>query len=175
MFVDSDNDDDTGSDSEENEDSETESKDYLIEDFWADLEKMKKKTKAERQIISTLKAYKTLESIRTKFLPKYLECFVADEKSGWRKKFGKNADYIPIVLRFFAAENRFTAADETCPFEEFVQQLSPLPKISARYTGITSTILAWIFCSYLKKLMAVTPKTEQPAILKYLKDECMLF
>jgi hypothetical protein len=114
---------------------------YSLANFHADLKKIKNATKSEKEAIELLLQFPDIKSIRSEFLPAYLHEIIADEKGGWQSKLCSHKNFLTKCLKLFGEMNTF----------EFIQQMSPQPKFSARYTGLTTTILAGIWCSFLKK------------------------
>ena len=90
------------------------------------------------RIIALVNGQRTLEPLRSQYLPKYLTPLIG----GWRGKISANgyANSVGRVWKLFAEVNKV----------EFVQHLFPTPSTRGRYTAITSTCLASIFTLYLK-------------------------
>ena len=112
-------------------------------------------------IIKLLDGQRTLEPLRSIYLPEYLIPLIG----GWRGKISANgyATSVGLVWKLFAEVNKV----------EFVQHLFPTPSTRGRYTGITSTCLASIFTLYLKTKKesnsplpaGLIPANQNPSIL----------
>jgi hypothetical protein len=150
-----DDDDDDNPDDEEEGDSNSvnELEEYTIQDFFADIKAVKKKSKAENEMVALLMSYSGAATMRQTFLPEYLQEFVGDSAKGWGKKLYSDPDFVSRIVKLFAEENMAIVVDEASGEStvKFVQQISPQPKFSARYTEFTTTNLADMWCKYLKR------------------------
>ena len=125
---------------------------YSMETFLKGLKDMNKKSKLERQVIDSLALYSDIDSVRQVFLPAFLLHIVGDQSKGYRAKLKYDKNYLPLVLRLFGTENSELvlnpATNELEPV--FLQQLTPQANVRARSQRITTTILACIWCDYIK-------------------------
>ena len=110
-------------------------------DFAADMVRMKSKSAKENQLIALISSLKTVEAVRQHFLPVFLIQYAGDPNAGWRHKLSSSKEFLAVSLKFFAEQNR----------AEFVQQLSPQANIKRRYAPITTTILAAIWCDFVRQ------------------------
>lgn len=122
---------------EEPEDEEFNLKDYLTRGCTRHHATVQEKAEIQ-QLIPPLAEKDFIEKLRDQYLPAMLKPFC----DGWKSKISKN-DYVNAwpVLQFYYDENAV----------EFTQLLSPQPSVSGRFIGVTTTILANVFCKFMKK------------------------
>ena len=125
---------------------------YSMAKFLKSLSDIKKKSKLEKRIIAALSEYSDVDAIRQVFLPAYLAHIVGDTTHGYREKLSTGNNYMAVISRFFSNENAALVLNPVTNQMEpaFVQQLTPQANVRARGQKITTTILACIWCDYIK-------------------------
>jgi len=110
----------------------------------------------EKDLVKRLQSVKSIEELRKIYLPEYLAP-LCDE---WKRKLTENKyEKLHLVWRMFSESNQAkyiqqsfpkVALDPNTDDSLFVQQLCPQAHVDPKYALITSTILATIWCAFIK-------------------------